>query len=536
MPEDMISPAHDESLALRVIEIIRRRRILAAAVFSTVLASAVSFALYLPDLFQSSAVVLVERQISESFVRPAVSGELESRLHVIKQEILSRARLTELIQRFDLYPERRQRQSMESVLDQMRKDILVESIGPEQVNTRTKTVAFQLTYTGRDREKVSEVTNAMAAFYVAQNDRIRSREAMQTTVFLKAQLDEAKRALLKGEATMRAFTTTNIGSLPQQVSVNLATLERLNTQLRLNGEQQLRILEQREKILEDIPDILAPRVPGEPDRPVGWIDKMRRIESMKRDLESLETRFTSRHPDVVRLREQLAILEKEAAEQATEPAEPTAAEALKVPDPLRGAPQARRRTVEALDAELEKLRKDEAGTRQSITNFERRVESAPERQQEFMLISRDYQAAKDLYDSLLKKYEEAQLAESLETDRQGERFRLLETAVPPEGPAAPNRLRLLLMGLLLAAAAAAAVVLGAEQLDMSFHNVDEVREFTRVPVLVSIPRIPASRAHRAMRAVLATASLVGVVALAAGLSAHFASGNEQLVRLLVRTG
>ena len=59
------------------------------------------------DLYRASAIVLVERPLSDQFVRPAVSGELESRLHVIKQEILSRDRLTELINRFHLYPEMR---------------------------------------------------------------------------------------------------------------------------------------------------------------------------------------------------------------------------------------------------------------------------------------------------------------------------------------------------------------------------------------------------------------------------------------------
>ena len=49
-------------------------------------------------------MVLVERQLPDTLVRPALSGELESRLHVIQQEILSRARLTGLIDRFDLYP------------------------------------------------------------------------------------------------------------------------------------------------------------------------------------------------------------------------------------------------------------------------------------------------------------------------------------------------------------------------------------------------------------------------------------------------
>jgi polysaccharide chain length determinant protein (PEP-CTERM system associated) len=532
----MLSPSNDESLAIRVLDIIRRRRIIAVFAFSTVLASALAFAHYLPDLFQSNAVVLVERQVSESFVRPTVTGELDSRLHVIKQEILSRVRLTELIDRFNLYPELRQQQGMEAVIDQMRKDIQVELTGPEQVSSRTKTVAFQLTYTGRDRERVADVTNAMAAFYVAQNERMRSQEATQTTLFLKAQLDESKRALDKEEATMRVYTTTHIGELPQQVSVNLATLERLNTQLRLNGEQQLRILEQREKLLEEMPSTQALAGGTESDKPVGWIERMRRIETMKQELESLETRVTDKHPDVLRLKDQIATLEKESADEAARPPEPKPA-AEKAAEALRATTtQARRRTIAGLDLELEKYKKEEADIRQSITAFEKRVETAPERQQEYTLITRDYQAAKENYDSLLRKYEEAQLSESLEMDRQGERFRILEAAIPPEGPAAPNRLRLIIMGFLLAAAAAAAAVLGAEQLDMSFHSVDEVREFTQVPVLVSIPRIPASRTRRVFRTAVATVGVLAAIGLAAAASAHFATGNEQLVRLLVRTG
>src|SRR5262245_16710658 len=116
MSRDPLSSNADESLALRAFEIFRRRRMLAIVVFTTVLASALSFALYLPDLYEASAVVLVERQINESFVRPAVSAELESRLHVIKQEILSRSRLMDLIQRFNLYPEARKREGIEPAI------------------------------------------------------------------------------------------------------------------------------------------------------------------------------------------------------------------------------------------------------------------------------------------------------------------------------------------------------------------------------------------------------------------------------------
>jgi uncharacterized protein involved in exopolysaccharide biosynthesis len=107
MPNDMLTPNSDDSLALRAFDMIRRRKALALTIFTTVLAAAVAFALYLPDLYRSSAIVLVERPLSESFVRPVVTGELESRLHVIKQEVLSREHLTALVKKFNLYPDLR---------------------------------------------------------------------------------------------------------------------------------------------------------------------------------------------------------------------------------------------------------------------------------------------------------------------------------------------------------------------------------------------------------------------------------------------
>ena len=543
MPRDILSPAddassnHDESLALRALAVARRRWLLAAVAFSAVMLSALSFARYLPDLFQASAIVLVERQLSESVLRPAVSGELEGRLHVIKQEILSRSRLTDLITRFNLYPKLRTKQSLEAVFDQTRRDILVEPNGAEQVSGRTKTVSFRLTYTGENRATVADVTNAIAAFYVDQNDQIRSQEAERTTQFLRAQLDEAKKQLEVQEQKLRNYTTSHVGELPQQVAVNLALLERLNTQLRINGDQQIRVLEQRDRAMErPLFDISSSA--GRPDEPAladESLERLRRLERMKLDLEQTELRSTSKHPDVVRLREQIAILEREIAEQPPGQISKTAGTDQKPADAPRPVPTTRGgRSLETVEADASRLKKEEADLRQTIAGVERRLENLPERQQEFALISRDHQAAKDLYDSLLKKYDEAQLVSSVEVDRQGERFRVLEPAVPPEGPSAPNRLRIIIMGLLLAAAVAAGMVVAAEQLDTTLHSVDDLRQFTRIPVLAAIPRIGPTPGRRRLRVAFATVSAVAMLVLITAASAYVAQGNEQLVRMLVR--
>jgi polysaccharide chain length determinant protein (PEP-CTERM system associated) len=538
MSRDLLSPSTNDSLAFRVLEILRRRALLAAAVFTAVLAAAAAFAMYLPDLYRATALVLVERPVSESIVRTPVSGELESRLYVIKQEILSRDRLIDLIERFNLYPELRARASVEEVLAQARNDIGVEPAGPEQLSGRVKTVSFTLTYTGDTRESVADVTNAVAAFYVQQNERMRSDEAIRTSAFLREQLADAKAQLTRQEAAIREFTTRYTGELPQQVGVNLATLERLNTQLRLNGEQQIRIIEQRDKLLDGLRDtsVVARAAAGSTKLSPESIERLKQIDEVKQQLAQAETQFTERHPDVVRLREQLAAMERDHkaadAEEARKREQEEERAALATIDPAAPTPQVRRRTIESLDGELAKLRQEEAAIRQTIGSFEARLESSPQRQQDYALITRDYNAAKDLYDSLLKRYDEAQLTASMETENAGETFRVLEAALPPDGPTAPNRFRLLLMGLLLAAAAAGAAVLTREQFDTGFHTVDEIREFTSVPVLVSIPPIGPATTGRRVRMAFATLTTLAVIALAATSAAYLANGNAQLVRLI----
>lgn len=137
---------------------------------------------------------------------------------------------------------------------------------------------------------------------------------------------------------------------------------------------------------------------------------------------------------------------------------------------------------------------------------------------------------------MLKRYEDAQLAESLEQRKQGEKFRTLDAAVPATTPAMPNRLRLGLMGLMLSAATAAALVLLAERLDSLFHSVDELRAFTKVPVVASIPRIAirGDRLRRVGRVALGALAVgVGLVLIVA-ISYYIAHDNERLVWMLTR--
>lgn len=519
MPRDNFSNTFEDSAMLRSLEILRRRRIVALVVFASLFASAVTFALYLPNLYKATSVVLVERPVSETFVRAAVTDELESRLHVIKQEILSRARLTDLITRYRLYPELREDGRIDAALEQMRRDVAVEPTGPEMLSGKIKTVAFNLSYTGEQQDTAARVANEIAAFYVARNDAIRTGEAEKTTQFLKSQLDEAKRELDIHEGRIRAYTSAHNGELPQQVDMNLAALERLNTQLRLISEQQIRTLEQRQRLTESIPPSWTGRMSAT-DSPMADL-----VAQKRHDLSEMEARFTSKHPDVLRLRQEIAALE-------SAPIRPAAV----TPEDAMAAGQARGRAavLANLDAELEKQKREEAALRDIVAATERKLESMPARQQDYALIVREHAAAQEIYNSLLTRYSEAQVAESMETDRSGERFRILEAALPPGDPSAPNRVRLLTMGFILALVLAVMAVLGVEQFDTTFHSVDDLRGFTTVPVLAAIPRMYPRPALRALRTAAATGCLAAVLIVVVALTIRMAQGNEQLVRLLVR--
>src|SRR5205807_6438154 len=174
-----------------VLAVWSRRKWLAILAFAAPMSAAASLIIFLPNLYRSTATVLVDRQqIPEAFVRSTVTSALETRLQTISQEILSRSRLEALINRFDLYADLRKRIRFEEVVGRMRGDIKLELKGVEAKGQREVTVAFAISYQGADPGTVSLVTNTLASFYIEENLKARERLATGTAEFLKVQLGE----------------------------------------------------------------------------------------------------------------------------------------------------------------------------------------------------------------------------------------------------------------------------------------------------------------------------------------------------------
>ena len=503
----------------------RRRKWLAAAVACAGIAAAASGAMALPDIYRSTATVLVEgQQISEAFVRPSVTMELETRIQTIHQQMMSRARLSDLIARLNLYPDLRGGVPIDALVERMRRDVKLSLSGVEQMTGRTATIAFNVSFSGRDPRKVAEVVNTLVAAYVEENSKSRERQAARTAAFLKSQLDAVKQEVDLQERRAGEFKDHHTAELPQQLEANLSALDRFSTRLRLNGEYQLRALERRDRLDRELRTAPAkPAVEGqEPAGPA-------RLDKLKGSLVELRRKYSDRYPDVIRLKAEIA-----AAEASSTAGESAGGQAVE-----SGDDDERQRTVQALNGierELQGLRQEEQLLRQVIQTYEARVENAPKRRDELEQLSREYDTSKDRYDTLLKRYEEAQLAESLEHGKNAEQFRILDPAIPAAQPSAPNRLWLLTMGLVASLGLAFAAIIVAERLDTTFHSLDDLRSFINVPTVAAIRRIPTQGQARAqrLRGALIAAAAVAAIALVATGSHYFASGNESLVRMTAR--
>jgi succinoglycan biosynthesis transport protein ExoP len=499
----------------------RRRKWLALIIFASVVSGTVTLSRSLPNLYRAAATVLVERQqVSEAFVRPSVTAELETRLQTIREDVMSRTRLTDLIVRLELYPELRQDVPLDAIVARMHRDIQLELKGVESaMSGRASTIAFTISYGGSQPYTVARVANELARMYVQENTKIREGQASRTAEFLKGQLADARRELDAHDQRANEFRLSHLGELPQQVQTNLASLERLNMQLRLNGENQIRALDRRERLEQQRAGAIGarPSVAASPDSD--------RLSKLKQQLDELRGRFTDAYPDIVRLRDEVATLSAKVDGQA--PAESQGA-ALAAPAPSE--------SVTEVDSELRSLKDEERALREAIAGYELRVDSAPRRQQQLQELSRDYDTTKERYETLLKRYEEAQLAESLEQGQKAEQFRILDPALPPRDPIAPNRLQIVFLGFVLAIALSIGAVLVAERLNTSFHTIDEVRALVGVPALGRVPLIQtrAETRRNRWRALAATISALAALSFIVAASRYVANGNEQLVRMMER--
>ena len=531
---DLFANGFDLALLL---DMFRRRLWVALSLFSLILTATIGLVMFLPDIYTANALILVEgQQVPQEFVRSTVRMGLERRLQIISQKILSRTSLEQLANQFDLYQDLIQQGEPDEVIaTKIRKDIGIEIKGKSS-SLGADTVAFQVSYTHRDPQKAMEVSNQLASFYIEENLKVRERQSLGTSEFLQNEVEAVKRKLEEQERQVMQYKQQHLGELPEQLNTNISTVGLLQQQMEILSRDLDQARERRNVLIQmgEMEAALASLDFGTSE-PTGNAQ----IGSLESQLAELRVRFSDKHPDVVRIQQEIARREEEQLqiqpENALTEGLDFSSEGLdfSMPEPSMASPNIE---VAAVDAEIQRLTADLNKIRSDITTYQQRIESTAKREQDLVSLTRNYDTTRELYTSLLKRLDEAKMANSLEQGQKAERFGLLEPASYPTVPAAPKRTRFFLIGLVLSLGAAAGGVLLWEILDTSFQRVEDLKAFTTVPVLVTVPRITTaadvllSRRRHLLRAAALTISLLVLFSA----SYRIVAGNEQLSRAFVR--
>ncbi|MBS3917342.1 MAG: hypothetical protein KG012_00500 [Deltaproteobacteria bacterium] len=500
------------------IEIFWRRIWYIAIPFVLILSGAVLYAVTSPKEYRSATLILVTPQkVPESFIRPTVTSKIEDRLQSIGQEIMSRTRLERLISELKLYPEEAKSKSKEEVYELMRKNIRVEIKGKEGY--------FTISYIGKDPRVVTTVTNKLASLFIEENLKLREQQAQGTSEFVMIELNATRVKLEEQEKTVTHFKRQFMGELPEQREANLKVLEQLQLQSQRIGEN-IRAAHDRKLIIQkqlaDTELLIASSIKKEEgflssSSPI-QTEKVSRsvvrdplevqLEQMKYYLIDLQSKYTEKHPDIMiakkRISELEARIERERSEKGA--AEKKESESNIVTTPLsppkivtkkeeKEAVKLNPRYKEmenqliATELEINRLKEDEEKMKAQITKYRERIENTPMRELAMTNLNRDYQNTKDLYQTLLRKSEEAQQAENLERRQKGEQFKIIDPGRIPEKPFRPDIPKILLFGVLIGLGSGFGLAFFREQMDRSFRDAEDLEATLGFKVLANIPTI-----------------------------------------------
>ncbi|MEW6323796.1 MAG: XrtA system polysaccharide chain length determinant [Nitrospirota bacterium] len=472
---------------------IRRRWWLAAPIVLCLLAAAVIGKIS-PKLYQSSTLIFVDPQkVPEEFVRTTVTGSMEDRLSTIKQQLLSRSLLTQIIEELKLHPRENSDATVDDVMQSMRNRITVDTVKGRNSS------AFTITYVDSSPHTAMRVTNKLADLFIQENLKLREQLVEGTADFLVTEMRRLKETLVEQEQGISAYRQRYIGALPEQLDANLRTLDRLQLQLTATNNQ-LRNTEENQRLLDQLQstgiDPGAPNVPGL----LQQSPRLVQLQTLKDRLAQMRAEYTESYPDIVILKQELAQLE--AAIMSTDASEETA----DVPQPLTPNHPTQQRLT--LKKELATLEKQRDAILEQIALYERRVEETPRREMELASLTRDYENTRRSYDLLLSKVGDAKISENLEKQQQGEQFRIIDPANLPETPLKPNIPKLLIMGFMLGTGLGIGLVLLLENLDTSIKQASELEEMFGQPVLGIIPMATSLRAARHPQASVTPLELV----------------------------
>jgi uncharacterized protein involved in exopolysaccharide biosynthesis len=258
------------------------------------------------------------------------------------------------------------------------------------------------------------------------------------------------------------------------------------------------------------------------------------LNKLKTQLADLSSHYTDRHPDVRKLKEEIAKTERmkqqltaELNSGSQQPSTDNPTAAASYSDASTPAIMQVESQLKANQIEMASRQRNIEAIEKDIREYQGRLNQAPVREQEFTDITRGYEQSKANYDNLLKKKNDSELATNLELRQQGEHFQILDPPSFPQKPYFPNRMKMCAIGLAIGMLLGGAFAVGSEYVDDRLYSDEELKKLVPVNVIVEIPIISTmeedQKSRIQLRILLATTAFI-LVSIAIGSAFSFLRG------------
>ena len=507
---------------VQVIDLIglaRRRGKLIAMVVGSVILATFWISMALPNLYRSSAMILVEPQsVDENLVNSGVrQSDLNERLGIMTAEMLSRARLSAIIDKFELYRDESEEMQRSEIIDLMRSYISVEPVLSELEDGTRKTdlvfSTFRITFRHENKYVAAQVAQEIANSFIDANIESRTEITSKSLSFMRDEIRSLSDSLAVVEKSISGVKAESGGSLPEEFAGNQRLLQFGMADLR--DAQRILSGAESDASYWKAQALTASTMSGGGDQN----SPSYRLQSLELQRGSLLAKgFTKKHPDVVQADAEIALLQGQLAEGA-------AGEGDEDVGPKSVAEQNARSEQARAELRAKSAQEDIARLRVSIAEVERRIGGTAVVAEKLDALSRQYDSLYRSYQDFSNRLQQASVQADLERRQLGEKFRILETAEPAPEPSSPNRLLLLSLGTIMGLALGGGIGLVSEVSDSSLHTSNELQAALGIPVLISVPNIMlesdrAIRSRRILRESLAAAFVV-VFVLVGGVTTYY---------------
>ena len=294
-------------------------------------------------VFRSSATILVqEQEVPPDLVRSTITSFADERIQVISQQVMTRVVLLQLVDRYQLYQKYRGRATDDEIVDRMRGDIRLSTINADITDRSSgrrvnATIAFKISYDAPDPERAQQVANELVSLYLNENVKARQQSVAETTAFLAQEAERLAKQIAVIETSLADFKRRNVGRLPDSSLINQQLSDRTDAEIQ-RIEREMSLLQDRKRTLEVQLSLVKPNNPapgGAAERPSTPQERLRALQAQ---YASISSKYAADHPDIRRLKREIAVLEAQiAAQPKADPVASAEAEKSGATEPVEAA-------------------------------------------------------------------------------------------------------------------------------------------------------------------------------------------------------